>query len=154
VNRAFVKESDQDTETLPERAVSEHANFVTARGLALLEANVRELEAQRTAARSQDDRAVLARIARDLRYFVSRRDSARLIQPPGQPAVARFGVAVTVRLQDGQELRYRIVGEDEADPREGLISYVSPIAKTLIGVTVGATVEVGGQRAQIIRLES
>jgi transcription elongation GreA/GreB family factor len=154
VNRAFVKESDQDTETLPERAVSEHANFVTARGLALLEANVRDLEAQRTAARGQDDRAALARVARDLRYFTSRRDSARLIQPPAQPVVARFGVAVTVRLPDARELRYRIVGEDEADPREGLISYVSPIAKTLIGATVGATVEIGGQRAQITRLES
>ncbi|HEX9140041.1 MAG TPA: GreA/GreB family elongation factor [Steroidobacteraceae bacterium] len=154
MNRAFVKESDQDTETLPERAVSAHANFVTARGLALLEASVRELEAQRTAARSQDDRAALARVARDLRYFISRRDSARLIQPPAQPTVARFGVAVTVRLQDGQELRYRIVGEDEADPRASLISYVSPIAKTLIGATVGATVEIGGQPAQIVHLES
>jgi len=68
--------------------------------------------------------------------------------------VARFGVAVTVRLQDGQELRYRIVGEDEADPREGLISYVSPIAKTLIGATVDAKIEIGGQWAQITRLES
>jgi transcription elongation GreA/GreB family factor len=154
VNRAFVKESDQDTETLPERAVSEHANFVTARGLALLETSVRELEAQRTAARRQDDRAALVRVARDLRYFTSRRDSARLIQPPVQPSVARFGVAVTVRLLDGQELCYRIVGEDEADPREGLISYVSPIAKTLIGATVGSIIEIGGQRAQIIRLES
>jgi len=154
VNRAFVKESDQDTEALPERAVSEHANFVTARGLALLEASVRELEAQRTAARGQDDREALARVARDLRYFISRRDSARLIQPAAQPVVARFGVAVTVRLQDGQELRYRIVGEDEADPREGLISYVSPIAKTLIGATVDAKIEIGGQWAQITRLES
>jgi transcription elongation GreA/GreB family factor len=154
VNRAFVKESDQDTETLPERAVSEHVNFVTARGLALLESSVRELEAQRTAARGQDDRAALARVARDLRYFISRRDSARLIQPATQPVVARFGVAVTVRLQDGEELRYRIVGEDEADPREGLISYVSPIAKTLIGAAVGANVEIGGQRAQITQLES
>jgi hypothetical protein len=43
MSRAFVKESDQDSEVLPERAISPHPNLVTRRGLALLEARVRAL---------------------------------------------------------------------------------------------------------------
>jgi hypothetical protein len=51
MSRAFVKESDQDQDSLPERTVSAHANFVTARGLALLEQSIQALELERTTAR-------------------------------------------------------------------------------------------------------
>src|ERR1700704_3343151 len=92
MSRAFVKETDQDTDTLPERAISEHPNLVTARGLALLEARVRELEAERSIARAAQDNPALARIARDLRYFQARRDSARPVTPPVHSEQVRFGV--------------------------------------------------------------
>ncbi len=81
MSRAFVRESDQDPGELPERAVSPHPNLVTARGLAALEARVRELEDRRRAARTANDTAALAVIAGDLRYFQARRDSARLVSP-------------------------------------------------------------------------
>ena len=69
MSRAFTKESDHDVETFPERAISSHPNLVTATGMALLESRVKELEAERSAARTTGDVAALARIARDLRYF-------------------------------------------------------------------------------------
>lgn len=154
MNRAFVKESDQDSEALPERAISAHPNLVTGRGLAQLESRVRELEAGRSAARAASDRATLARIARDLRYFQSRRESARLVTPPAAATQVRFGVRVRLQLQDGNEREFQLVGEDEADPKAGLISYVSPLAAAMMGKEVGAQLPFGEQTAEIVALES
>ncbi|MNL84273.1 Transcription elongation factor GreA [compost metagenome] len=44
---------------------------------------------------------------------------------------------------------YRIVGEDEADPKAGSISYVSPVARILTGKAVGDIVSMGGQELEI-----
>jgi transcription elongation GreA/GreB family factor len=154
MSRAFVKDSDQDTDPLPERSISEHPNLVTARGLALIEARVRELEAERSLARAANDTAALARIARDLRYFQLRRESARLVPPPAQVQQVRFGVRARLRLRDGAEQAFQIVGEDEADPKAGLISYVSPLAQALMGKEVGDQLPFSAQTAEIIALES
>lgn len=153
MSRAFVKESDQDSTALPELEQSPHPNFVTARGLAALESRVRALEVERTDARAAGDDAALARVARDLRYYQSRRDSARLVEPAAEPTVVRFGVRVYLACPDGQKRAYRIVGEDESDPPAGLLSYVSPLAKALIGLEAGDEVRLAGQLAVIERLE-
>jgi transcription elongation GreA/GreB family factor len=152
MSRAFVKDSDQETEDLPERAISAHPNLVTTRGLALLEARVRELETERSAARAAADKDALARIARDLRYFQARRDSARPITPAPQPVQVRFGVRARLQLADGTERAFQLVGEDEADPAAGLISYVSPLAKLLMGKGVGDALSFGAHTAKIIAL--
>ena len=154
MNRAFVKESAQDAETLPERAISPHANLVTARGLALLEGRVRELETERSAARAANDAAALARIARDLRYFQTRRDSAKVVTPAAHPEQVRFGVRAVLRLPGGAERAFQLVGEDEADPKAGTISFVSPLAKALMGKGVGEQLPFGAQTAEIIALHS
>ena len=154
MNRAFVKESDQDNEALPERAISPHPNLVTARGLAQIEARVRELEADRSAARAASDTAGLARIARDLRYFQLRRESARLVTPAAAPQQVRFGVRARLQLADGSERVFQLVGEDEADPKAGLISYVSPLAAAMMGREVGAQLPFGANTAIIVALES
>jgi transcription elongation GreA/GreB family factor len=154
MSRAFVKDSDQDTDPLPERAISEHPNLVTARGLALIEARVRELEAERSSARAANDTSALARVARDLRYFQARRESARLVTPPAHSPQVRFGVRARLRLEGGEERAFQLVGEDEADPKAGLISYVSPLAKSLMGKEVGERLPFGTQSAEIIALES
>jgi len=153
MSRAFVKDSDQDTDPLPERAISEHPNLVTARGLSLIEARVRELEAERSAARAANDTATLARVSRDLRYFQSRRESARLVTPAAHSQQVRFGVRALLRLESGDERALQLVGEDEADPKAGLISYVSPLAKSLMGKEVGERLAFGAQTAEIIALE-
>jgi transcription elongation GreA/GreB family factor len=154
MSRAFVKDSDQEPELLPERAISEHPNLVTARGLALIEARVRELEAERSAARATNDTSALARTARDLRYFQARRDSARVVSPPPDAQQVRFGMRALLRLESGDERGFRLVGEDEADPKAGLISYVSPLAQALMGKGVGEHLPFGPQSAEIIALES
>ena len=154
MSRAFVKESDQAAEALPERPISSNPNLVTARGLAQLEARVRELETERSAARTANDAATLARIARDLRYFQARRDSARLVTPVAQPEQVRFGVRALLRLPGGVERAFQLVGEDEADPKAGLISYVSPLAKALMGKAVGEQLPFGAHSAEILTLQS
>ena len=81
MSRAFVRESDADPGQLPDRPISPHPNFVTRRGLAALEARVRELEAQRQQVRERDDAAQRASIERELRYWNARRATARLVEP-------------------------------------------------------------------------
>jgi transcription elongation GreA/GreB family factor len=154
MSRAFVRESDQDTESLPERVISPHPNFVTSAGLRHIEEQIRELETARRAARDQDDRTALARIERDLRYWTQRRVSARVVEPAAAPGTVRFGVKVTLESAGGSRREFRIVGEDEAEPAQGRISWVSPLAVALIGKTLGDMVEFQGQDAEIVRLEA
>ena len=154
MSRAFVRESDQDAaaETLPERIVSPHPNFVTLRGLKQIDEQMRSLEAERQAARSDADTSRLARVARDLRYWSQRRATARMIEPAAQPDIVRFGVEVRLRLQDGSERTFRLVGEDEADPARGLISWVSPLGATLMGHEPGDLLRVLDTNAEIVEL--
>ena len=87
MSRAFVKEQDgaDVPEDFPERPVSAHPNFVTARGLRLIEAHVHELEQQRERARHDDeDKTVLATIERELRYWQQRKATARLTERGSQ----------------------------------------------------------------------
>jgi transcription elongation GreA/GreB family factor len=153
MSRAFVKESDDAGEPLPELSVSPHPNFVTPSGLALIEQRIAALGAELRAARDREDKALLARINRDLRYWTQRRASARPVPAAVGPLErVRFGTHVTVRFADGTERDFRIVGEDEADPARGLVSWVSPIAKALLGKGPGEDVEVPGRAAVIVGL--
>lgn len=153
MSRAFVKESDgADGEELAELQVSEHRNLVTPAGLAQIGAAVERLRAELTAARGADDRAGIKRIQRDLRYWTERQRTAEVVKAPAAGAKARFGSAVTLALADGGTIEYRIVGEDEADPAAGKISWVSPIAKRLIGAEAGEEVELPDGAAVIRRI--
>jgi transcription elongation GreA/GreB family factor len=153
MSRAFVKESDDAGEPLPELAVSPHPNFVTPEGARQIEARVAALDAELRAARESGDKALLARIASDQRYWTQRRSTARIIEPPGvAPDGVRFGVTVVLRFDDGTERSFKLVGEDEADPSRGLVSWVAPLAKALAGKGVGDTVVVVGRSAEIAGL--
>ena len=154
MSRAFVKEQDDAGEPLPELAVSSHPNFVTPAGRALIDARLAALDAELKAARAVDDKPLLARVNRDLRYWTQRRATARVVPPVTQPDTARFGVAVTLRfVDDGSEARFKIVGEDEADPARGLVSFVSPLAKALLGKVVGDAVRAADRNAEIVALD-
>ena len=74
---------------------------------------------------------------------------AEVIDPPKDGERITFGSTVLLRGGDGREVRYQIVGSDEAEPAAGRISILSPIARTLIGKLVGDEVKVqapGGAR--------
>jgi transcription elongation GreA/GreB family factor len=62
-----------------------------------------------------------------------------------------FGSTVTIE-RDGRRQTFRIVGEDEADPAQGTLSYVSPLARALTGKGVGDVVHVGNSDAEILAI--
>jgi len=78
--------------------------------------------------------------------------NAQVIDPAALPDTGKVVFGSTVELapvDGGPELRYQIVGDDEADIRQGLVSINSPIARALIGRSPGDEVEVaapGGAR--------
>ncbi len=59
---------------------------------------------------------------------------------------------MTFKRDDGRVQKYHIVGEDEADPKAGSISFVSPVARLLMGKAVGDVAEVSGQELEIIAI--
>jgi transcription elongation GreA/GreB family factor len=153
MSRAFVRESDADPGSLPKRPVSAHPNFVTPRGLALIEAQARELAAQRQAARAGDDTPLRARVERDLRYWSARRASARVVQAAAATDRVRFSMRVTLRLSTGLSQAFRLIGEDEADAAERRVSWVAPFAQSLLGREVGESVPFQGGEAEIVSIE-
>ncbi|WP_333795561.1 transcription elongation factor GreA [Hyphomicrobium sp.] len=154
MSRAFVKEADglAAFDELPERLVSPHPNLVTTTGLAQIEAEVARLSRDYAEAQAAGDRAALNAAARDLRYWSARRASAELVPDPAESEEVRFGSRVTILRDDDRRQTYRIVGEDEADPSQGTVSYVSPIARALLGKSVGDTVQVGPGEVEIIAI--
>jgi transcription elongation GreA/GreB family factor len=153
MSSAFVKEEEGgEAVDLADRPVSPHPNFVTAAGLAAIEAELARLQPDYAAAQRAGDRGALARIARDLRYWNARRSSAQVVPPPADADTVQFGSTVTVVRGGGRRQTYRIVGEDEADAAKGTLSHVSPLARALFGKAVGDTVRAGSADAEIVHI--
>jgi transcription elongation GreA/GreB family factor len=152
MSRAFVKDGEDAFDEPPDRPVSPHPNLVTPEGLAAIEATLAHLHEDYAAAQRSHDRAALALAARDLRYWTARRTSAQVVIPPADHDKVHFGSTVTIEREDGRPQTYRIVGEDEADPAHGTISYVSPVAHALLGKEVGDVVRAGNSDAEIVAI--
>jgi transcription elongation GreA/GreB family factor len=150
MSRAFVKEDDDAPEEFPERLVSSAPNLVTAEGLAAIEAEIARLHDE--LAQVGDDRSERARIGRDQRYWSARRGSAQVMPAPADTNVVHFGSTVTIDREDGRRQTFRIVGEDEADPERGTLSHVAPLARGLLGKSVGDVVRVAGGEAEIAEI--
>ncbi|NBB52542.1 transcription elongation factor GreA [Rhizobium sp. CRIBSB] len=154
---AFTRDEDLEATAadLPDRPVSPHPNHVTAEGLAMIEAELAAARAAYTAAQSagsiETDRTAMARATRDLRYWSSRRASAQLLELPADGRV-RFGGTVVIEREDGRRQTWRIVGEDQADPAKGSVSHVSPMARALMGRTVGDEALVAGQMVEVVEV--
>lgn len=156
---AFVKEESAETaaETqLPDRPVSLHPNLVTETGLKALEHALQTAREAFEAANAVEDvnerRRQAAGPARDLRYFSERLRTAQPMPPPADNETVAFGSTVTFSRDDGRVQTYRIVGEDEADPKAGSISYVSPVARLLLGKSVGDVVTIGEQELEVMTI--
>jgi transcription elongation GreA/GreB family factor len=154
MSRAFVKEPDglDAFEDLPEKLISEHRNVVTETGMALIEAEVARLSSEYANAQALNDRAAIARAARDLRYWSSRRSTAEVMAPPSEAATVHFGSTVTLVRDDDRKQTFQIVGEDEANPAQGTLSYVAPLAQALLGKAIGDVVPAGSGEAEIIAI--
>ena len=156
---AFTKEQDSEATAadLPDRPISPHPNLVTASGLAQLDEALAAARAAYSAAQAsggiEADRTAMARATRDLRYYGARRASTRLLEPVGAEGKLQFGGTVTFDREDGRRQTFRIVGEDEADPAKGAVSYVSPLARALLGKGVGDTAMVAGGEVEIVAID-
>jgi transcription elongation GreA/GreB family factor len=155
---AFTREEDLESQAadLPDRPISPHPNLVTASGLAAIEQALAEArEAYATARAAGDistDRTPMARATRDLRYWSARRATAQLSEPEPLTGQVQFGRTVEVERDDGRRQTFRIVGEDEADPAQGRISYVSPLARALMSAAVGDVVTLGGGEVEVLQV--
>ncbi|HEY4199188.1 MAG TPA: transcription elongation factor GreA [Devosiaceae bacterium] len=156
---AFTKEESAETASetvLPDRPVSTEPNLVTEAGLRALEAQRDAARAAYEAAGAIDDvnekRRQAAGPSRDLRYYSERVRTAQLMPDPASADIVAFGHKVTFSRDDGRVQTYRIVGEDEADPKAGSISYTSPIARLLMGKSTGDVASIGGQEIEIVAI--
>jgi transcription elongation GreA/GreB family factor len=156
VSVAFTKEESAETASetlLPDRPISPHPNLVTEAGLKALELQLRQAREAFEAAQSAEDvnerRRQAAIPLRDVRYFSERVRTAQLVPAPASRDTVAFGSTVTFSREDGRVQKYRIVGEDEADPKAGSISFVSPVAKSLMGKSVGDVVVSAGHELEI-----
>ena len=156
---AFTKEDSAETASealLPDRPISPHPNLVTEAGLKALEFQLQQARKAYEAASTIEDvnerRRQAATPLRDARYLAARVRTAQLIPDPASVDVVAFGNTVTFKRGDGRVQKYRIVGEDEADPKAGSISFVSPVAKLLMGKAVGDIVGAADQEIEIMAI--
>jgi transcription elongation factor GreB len=154
VSKAFTKEDAPDAVILPARAPLPPGvpNYVTARGLRLLRAELDALERERAAREAQQDEGREARltlISARLKELLGRVHGAVVVDPgAGSRDEVRLGATVVVRDASGIQQRFRIVGIDEADGKAGRIAFVAPIARALLGRRVGDMVSVQTPRGE------
>jgi transcription elongation factor GreB len=129
VSRAFVKDDSDRPEPAIVRNLGDNPNYVTAAGLEKLRESLAE-------ARAKND-------ARNVTYYERRIAGAILDEPEShQRGVVSFGSIVTTTDAAGKQTRVQIVGEDEADPTRGSISWTSPYAQALLDQKVGKKVTI------------
>jgi len=143
VNRAFIKDPD-DTgrpEDLADRPQSPHTNYVTPTGLRQLQDLKADLAARQSRMQAEGKLAnpqEMAIVQRDLRYYQERLNRAVLVESDGKPGGrVHFGAAVEVRDESDAIETYTLVGEDEADPSQGKVSWVSPLGEALLNAEPG-----------------
>lgn len=146
---AFRRESDEEhLEPKFELPIPAGPNLVTARGKALIDAKVAELEA---AVEAEADDAARDGLKRDLRYWHTRQTTAELAPEPEEGEIG-IGSVVRIRM-NGAERCIAIVGGDEAEPGADRLAFSAPLARALMGAMVGETVAFGGKDAAIAILD-
>ena len=143
MSKAFTKEDD-DVPPVPVKRrrvpVPEGvANYLTAAGARALRDELTALSA--AAVREPDADVRIQELSEHLA-------TAELVEP-GRTDQARFGS--TIELDDGT--RYQIVGVLEADPGAGKLSWLSPLAKKLLGARVGDTLDLPRGEAGVVKIE-
>ena len=142
---AFRRDSDEEhLEPRFEIPIPPGPNLVTARGLELIAARVAELEALLPAITDAEARKAAIR---DLRYWRARLATADLRPVPSGGKV-QFGSRVGYRL-NGKDGSIVIVGHDEADPARGLLSFLAPLCRAMLGGEAGDFVDFGGREEAI-----
>ena len=157
---AFTREESAETAAaveLPDRSISPHPNLVTQSGLKALNAAMEAARAAYHSSQQIEDlnerRSASAAASRDMRYFAERLRTAQLMPARAEGEKVAFGSRVMFVRDDGKPQTFRIVGEDEADPRAGSISYVSPVARALIGAAAGDRAVLGDHEIEVLAIK-
>ena len=142
---AFRRESDEEhLEPRFEIPIPPGPNLVTERGLGLIQARVSELEALLpTVTEAEARRPVI----RDLRYWRLRLATAEL-QPAASGEQVMFGCRVQYRL-NGKDSTITIVGHDEADPANNLLSFLAPLCRAMLGAEAAEVLDFGGREGAL-----
>jgi len=151
VSKAFTKDDSSDAPpVIPARAPLPPGtpNYVTARGLASLRTELAGLRLDRShlEAHAEDEGAPreLATATARLEELEDRVARAELVESTpassdGRQTV-RFGATVTAKNEEDEERTFQIVGVDEADAARGLVAFVAPLARAVLGKRVGDAV--------------
>jgi transcription elongation factor GreB len=150
VSKAFTKEETDDAPVvIPRRPPLPDgvANYVTPVGLSAYRAELAALKDERAALGVANEDPELTRkhviLQARIAELEARLASAQLVEVVQEPRdLVRFGARVTVRDANGHDRSYHIVGVDEADPSNGRITFVAPLARALLGRTLGEAVMV------------
>jgi transcription elongation factor GreB len=162
VSKAFTKEDSAPDELVvaPRPPLPPGVpNYVTPRGLELLRAERRALEAARAALRAAPESvAKLGALSARLAELEQRLVSAQCVEPAaGGARVVRFGSHVTLLAASGSEQHYQIVGVDEAEPSAGKVAFLAPLAQALLGAAVGDSVKLnkpgGVEELELLSIE-
>lgn len=168
MSKAFTKEDDEYTEPeRPDLKLPSVKNYMTPNGFTMLQTELRNLVSHERPeivkvvswAASNGDRSEngdyiygkkrLREIDRRIRYLTKRLESAQIVDPKLQVGLTQvfFGATVQYINENGESHSVKIVGLDEADINAGKISWVSPLAKTLLKARVGdsRTLRVGDE---------
>jgi transcription elongation factor GreB len=143
MSRAFVKEQDGDApdDGLPESPVSSGPNYVTREGLADLQSRLAaaqsDIERLRESQGKLASKSALSRARAEVRRLQRRLDAAVLVTSEAPDGEISLGMHVTIEHLDGSRQTFAIVGEDEADPLGGLVSWKSPLGEALLGKREG-----------------
>jgi transcription elongation factor GreB len=148
MSRAFVKETDaeQADAEIIERPQSEHPNYITLQGLEQLKQQLDELRSEKKNLKALGDdffvRNQLNTIEADLRFLEKRIRCAIPVDIASQSGdEIRFGARVELVDENDIEHLFTIVGEDEVNADQGLISWVSPLGRELLGKEPGDEVK-------------
>ncbi len=179
MNKAFVKESDDEEDDLPEAAQLPPGtrNYMTVSGHRRLRDELAQLvKVERPNlvqvvawAASNGDRSEngdyiygkkrLREIDRRIRYITKRIESSVVVDPARQENVDQvfFGATVTIMDEEGGEATYQIVGIDEADATRGRINWLSPLARALMKAREGDQVRfqspAGWRTLEVVAIE-
>ncbi len=167
MNKAFVKETgdDEPLSALPEMPTGVK-NYITPAGYRHLQTELLHLTESLRVAMTGDEEASVQtlepteRYAREIEqriyYLQTRLDTAEIVDPAvhaGEEQIF-FGATVTYQHESGEQQSVTIVGLDELDPANGKISWLSPVAQTLLNAFEGdkVTLEspVGDEKLQIL----
>ncbi len=168
MSKAFTKEEDESEDNEPEIVQPSGSPCITKEGYQKLAAELDDLwrvvrpkitnEVMWAAAqgdRSENAEYIygkrrLREIDRRLRFLKKRLDSVRVVEPnPSQHGRVFFGATVGIEDEEGKKSRYRIIGSDEVDLAKSCISVDSPLAKAMLGKSVGDSVIVRRPKGEI-----